>query len=78
MQHEVVRRGDPDFTQRAGMWAEVVAGRGRQMVRDGYFAEAERAAAEADYQRWVRETGEAHALYLLAVEATRPIAPPAR
>lgn len=72
-QHEVTRRGDPDFETRIGIWAEVAATRGRQMVADGALTEAERATAEADYRAWVREGAESQAMYLLAVEGVRPV-----
>lgn len=71
-QHETTRRGDADFARRAGIWAEVAATRGHQMVADGVITEAERAQAEAEYRAWVRDGCESHAHYLLAVEGVRP------
>jgi ubiquinone/menaquinone biosynthesis C-methylase UbiE len=71
-QHEHTQRSDADFEQRAGLWAEVAATRGHQMVRGGVLSEAQRAAAEVDYRRWVREEAEAVRLYLLSVEAKSP------
>ncbi len=70
-QHEVARQGDPDFQSQAGLWAEVAASRGQQMVRDGYLTEAERQAAENDYRHWVQKEARLHQLYLLAVEGVR-------
>lgn len=70
-QHDATRRGEPDFDSRAGIWAEVAATRGRQMVEDGAITEAERAAAEAEYREWVRERCATHTQYLLAVEGVR-------
>jgi SAM-dependent methyltransferase len=70
-QHEVTRRGDPEFETRAGIWAEVAASRGRQMVADGAVSEAERRAAEVDYRAWLRDGAQSHALYLRAVEGVR-------
>ena len=67
-QHEVVRRGEPDFEARAGIWADVAATRGHQMVADGALDEARRAAAEAELRAWAVSTATAHAMYLLAVE----------
>jgi hypothetical protein len=71
-QHELSRRPDADFATRLGLWAEVAASRGRQMVADGAITEALRAAAEREYRRWVQEEAESQCLYLLAVEGVRP------
>jgi len=67
-QHEVARRGEPDFEARAGIWADVAASRGHQMVADGAIDETGRAAAEAELRAWAASTATAHAMYLLAVE----------
>jgi SAM-dependent methyltransferase len=72
VQHETTLRGDPDFATRAGIWADVAATRGHQMVADGAVDEATRAAAETDYRRWVDTTAERQTLYLLAVDGVRP------
>jgi ubiquinone/menaquinone biosynthesis C-methylase UbiE len=71
-QHEVSRRTDLDFETRIGIWAEVAASRGHQMVADGVVTEEERAAAEADHRQWARTRAESQTLYLVAVEGTRP------
>lgn len=71
-QHETTRRGDPDFAVRAGIWADVAATRGHQMVADGAVDEATRAAAESEYRRWVETTAERQTMYLLAVDGIRP------
>jgi len=70
-QREITRRADPDFETRAGIWAAVAATRGHQMVADGAISERERAAAEADYRAWLRDSAESHVQYLLAVEGVR-------
>jgi ubiquinone/menaquinone biosynthesis C-methylase UbiE len=70
-QHEVTQRHDLDFATRAGIWAEVAASRGRQMVQDGVITEAQRLAAEQEYRAWVRHEARAQTLYLLAVEGSR-------
>jgi SAM-dependent methyltransferase len=72
VQPEVARRADPDFLIRIRLWAEVAAGRGRQMVADGVISEAQRAAAEADYRAWIRDSAESQTLCLISVEGTRP------
>jgi ubiquinone/menaquinone biosynthesis C-methylase UbiE len=72
-QHEVTRRGDPDFEAQIGIWAEVAASRGQQMVADGMLTETQRAAAEADYRAWIHDSAESQILYLMAVEGVRPM-----
>jgi SAM-dependent methyltransferase len=72
VQHEVTRRADPDFPVRIGLWAEVAAGRGRQMVADGVISEAQRATAEADYRVWIRDRAESQTLCLVSMEGRRP------
>lgn len=69
-QHEVTTRRDADFAIRVGIWAEVAATRGYQMVADGFLTETQRATAEAEYRTWMQTEAEAHTLYLLAVEGT--------
>jgi SAM-dependent methyltransferase len=71
-QAEATRRGDPDFESKIGMWAEVAASRGHQMVADGVITETQRAAAEFDYRAWIRSHAESQSLYLLTVEGVRP------
>ena len=70
-QHEKTKRGDVDFEQRIGIWASVMASRGKQMVADGIIIETERATAEREYRDWVRNTAESQTMYLLAVDGTR-------
>ena len=70
-QHETSRRGEKDFAVRAGVWADVAATRGRQMVADGAIDERDRAAAEIDYRAWVAEKAIQQTMYLLAVDGVR-------
>jgi ubiquinone/menaquinone biosynthesis C-methylase UbiE len=71
-QHEVTTRQDPEFATRLGIWAEVAATRGHQMVADGFLTETQRATAEAEYRAWMQTEAEAQTLYLLTVEGTVP------
>ncbi|ETW99794.1 methyltransferase domain-containing protein [Candidatus Entotheonella palauensis] len=71
-QHESAQRGHADFEVRLGIWAEVAATRGHQMVQDGIITEVQRAAAEADYRHWMQEKAISQRMYLLSVEGTRP------
>jgi ubiquinone/menaquinone biosynthesis C-methylase UbiE len=70
-QHESTKRGDPDFESRIGIWAEVAASRGLQMVKDGYLTENERAQAETEYRAWIDAVAVSHTMYLLAVEGVK-------
>jgi SAM-dependent methyltransferase len=72
-QPEVTQRTDPDFAVRLGLWAEVAATRGRQMVSDGVITEAQRAAAETEYRAWLHAYATSQCLYLMAVEGTRSL-----
>jgi SAM-dependent methyltransferase len=67
-QFEATVRTDTDFATRAGIWAEVAAIRGPQMVADGFVSEAERSAAEADYRAWVQADAQSMTLHLHAVQ----------
>ena len=69
-QPEHTERGDPDFETRIGIWAQVAATRGHQMVADGVLTESDRAAAEADYRAWIADTAQSQTLQLVAVEGT--------
>jgi len=71
-QPEVTQRADPDFVLRLGLWAEVAATRGRQMVSDGVITEPQRAAAETEYRACLHDYAISQCLYLMAVEGTRP------
>ncbi len=71
-QHEVSTKNDPDFLTRLGLWAEVAASRGHQMVADGILTETQRATAEAEYRAWVHDSAVAQTMYLIAVEGRRP------
>ncbi len=70
-QHELARRGDVDFETRCGIWAEVAASRGHQMVADRVVTESLRAKAEIEYREWMRTVGRVQRLYLLAAEGVR-------
>jgi SAM-dependent methyltransferase len=65
---EIATRGDADFATRAGIWAEVAATRGHQMVADGVVSEDDRRRAEADYRAWVDTEAMSMTLHLDAVQ----------
>ncbi|MFT5086692.1 MAG: SAM-dependent methyltransferase [Candidatus Latescibacterota bacterium] len=62
---------DYDFVRRIGIWAEVAASRGHQMVADGFVREAQRAAAEVEYRLWIEGEDEVQEMHLVAVEGVR-------
>ncbi len=70
-QSETTTRHDPDFAEKIGIWAEVAASRGLQMVRDGYLTEDQRSQAEREYRQWIASTVESQTMYLLAVEGRK-------
>nr|WP_276522262.1 methyltransferase domain-containing protein [Kallotenue papyrolyticum] len=70
-QSEHWSRRDPGFEAGARIWADVAAGRGRQMVEDGYVTEEERRSAEEEYLAWVGREAQEMTMVLLAVEGTR-------
>lgn len=71
-QHEAAQRPDADFEVRLGIWIDVADTRGHQMVQDGMITEEQRAAAAADYRRWIQDEAVSQRLYLMSVEGTRP------
>lgn len=70
-QHEVTRRGDPDFETRIGIWAAVAQTRGLQMVEDGFVDEEARRNAETEYREWAKCEAQSQTLYLQCVEGVR-------
>ncbi|WP_339167405.1 methyltransferase domain-containing protein [Brevibacillus sp. FSL L8-0520] len=70
-QHEVMKRSDPDFQNRIGIWADTASSRGVQMERDGYITEKEYVAAESEYREWIIRDAQALTMYMLAVEGVR-------
>jgi ubiquinone/menaquinone biosynthesis C-methylase UbiE len=72
-QHQLTKRTDPDFETRMGIWADVVAIKGPQMVQDGVLTEDQRLAAEVDYREWVRDRAKSQNLYCITVEGVLPL-----
>lgn len=73
-QHEFSRRDDRDFVRRVGIWADVAATRGHQMVKDGFVSESDRDAAEREYRSWVAVAAQSMTLHLAAVQGAIPSA----
>lgn len=70
-QHEVVKRGHPNFTPQALIWADVAAFKGEQMVKDAYITEYNRAIAESEYRIWVEDVALSQKMYLLSIEGIK-------
>lgn len=70
-QHEKVTRNDEGFQLNVNIWADVLASRGLQMVKDGYITDTERTITEKDYRDWVEKSAKSQTMYLLAIEGIR-------
>ncbi|MEJ8548509.1 class I SAM-dependent methyltransferase [Brevibacillus borstelensis] len=70
-QHEVMKRTEPDFQKKIGIWADTASSRGIQMERDGYITEDEYVTAENEYREWMRKDAQALTMYMVAVEGVR-------
>lgn len=70
-QHEFTERGMHHFEQSLGIWKQVAASRGCQMVEDAYITETERITAIQDYTAWMQEIAISQTLYLLTAEGVK-------
>lgn len=70
--HEAVRRDDPDYAQRSGLWADTASSRGPQMERDGFITREEYERAEREYRHWVQSEAESITMYMLTVVGVKP------
>jgi SAM-dependent methyltransferase len=71
---EVTRRGDPDFTECAGIWTSVAQTVGPTIATAGFITEGEYLAAEAAYCDWVGSGLDRHTLFMRTVEGVVPCA----
>ncbi|WP_462409415.1 methyltransferase domain-containing protein [Neobacillus sp. Marseille-QA0830] len=69
--HEVMKKTDPDFQIRIGIWADAASSRGPQMERDGFISEGEYLNAEKEYREWMVRDAQSLTMYMLAVEGIR-------
>ncbi|NER30523.1 MAG: methyltransferase domain-containing protein [Symploca sp. SIO1C4] len=67
-QHQLTKYTDPDFETRIGIWADIAAIKGPQMVQDGAITKDQRLAAEVEYREWVRYQAKLQNVYFTAVE----------
>jgi len=72
VQDEVVERGEPEFAERAGLWAEVIENVGEQLATAGLCTERQLAEAHASYTRWVKTELVRQTLIMRAVTGTVP------
>ena len=70
-QHESVSRVDNNFHHQITIWADVMASRGVQMVRDGFFLEDTLISTEKEYRKWIDQDAETQTMYLLSVEGIK-------
>jgi SAM-dependent methyltransferase len=68
IEDEAVQRGDPDFSDAAGIWTHVIETVGPQIVAAGFLGESERREAEEVSRNWVRDTLRRQTLSLSAIE----------
>ena len=60
-----------DFSFKAGIWADVAASRGKQLVKDGYLDENDRLKAIDEYREWVNNQAESMTMKLKEVRGIR-------
>lgn len=61
---EMYKKGESDFSNKAGIWTQVVLLRGRQMVQNEYISEPECAEAIRDYNEWIQDEGQQMIMHL--------------
>ncbi len=71
-QNEITERGDADFTERSGIWTEVIDAVGDQIAAAGFCAPAEVAQARHRYSAWTGTELRRQTLSLGAVVARLP------
>ena len=69
--NQVYRRGQTDFAFKAGIWADVAASRGKQLVEDGYLDEDLRLRAIAEYRMWVDTKAQSMTMKLMDVRGIK-------
>jgi ubiquinone/menaquinone biosynthesis C-methylase UbiE len=69
-QPETTSRGDRDFEHRIGLWGEVIATRGHQLVADGFLTETERTRAAHEFRQWAGSEAQTQSLWLATTQGT--------
>ena len=64
-------RGEADFVFKAGIWADVAASRGNQLVKDGYLDENLRLRAIEEYKNWVDSEAQSMKMKLMDVRGMK-------
>lgn len=71
--HEVIKRTEPDFQTRIGIWADTASSRGPQMEQDGFTSKKEYLHAEREYRHWMIHNAQSLTMYMLGIEGTRVV-----
>ena len=69
--NQVYLRGQTDFTFKTGIWADVAASRGKQLVKDGYLDEELRVKAIEEYRLWVNTKAQSMTMKLMDVRGIK-------
>ena len=69
--NQVYQKGQADFNFKAGIWADVAASRGKQLVEDGYLEEELRLRAIEEYRFWVANQAESMIMKLSDVRGIK-------
>ncbi|NEO29709.1 MAG: methyltransferase domain-containing protein [Symploca sp. SIO3C6] len=72
-QNEITNHTDLNFETRVGIWADVIAIKGFQMVHDGVLSKEQSLKAERDYREWVIYQAKLQNICFTAVEGIVPL-----
>ena len=64
-------RGQEDFFFKIGIWSDVAASRGKQLVEDGYLDDSSRLLAIKEYSEWVKNEARSMVLKLKEVRGLK-------
>ena len=70
--NQTYNKGEKDFSFKAGIWSDVAASRGIQLVEEGYIEESDRMLAITEYNKWVRNKALSMTLKLNDVRGIKP------
>ena len=69
---QTYKRGEKDFEFKVGIWSDVAASRGVQLVEEAYLKESDRKLAIAEYSEWVSNKAQSMTMKLSDVRGYRP------
>ncbi len=70
--NQTYKKGEKDFEFKVGIWSDVAASRGVQMVEEDYLKESERQLAMAEYSEWVSKDALSMTMKLSDVRGYKP------